>query len=148
MAFALTSAQCYKLDTPNATKNYGLQVIELTVTRGAADVLLDLGNISGTFWTAVRADATYGVYATAVSGALAPCLVSIDRLVSFSMLGSGGPFIQVTALTASEQFLITNGSVYPAFSPIFTVDAGSPPAELKILAIFSLTDLVSPIEFT
>lgn len=148
MAFALTSAQCYKLDIANATRAYGLQVIELTITRGTADVSLDFGNIAGTFWTAARADVTFGAYATQVASAVAPCLVAIDRIVSLSLIGSTGPLLQVATASAATNFALTNGGTYPVVSPVVTFNAGTTPAEVKLLAVFALTDLTNPIEFT
>ena len=148
MAFALTSATVYKIDIPNATKTYGLQAIELTITRGSADVSFDWGNLSGTFWTAAKANGTYGAYATQVAGVLTPALAAIDRLVSVSLIGSTGPLLQVATASAATNFALTNGGTYPVVSPVVTFNAGATPAEVKLLAIFALSDLVSTVEFT
>ncbi len=73
MTFALTSffADGIRFAGPGpyrATETYGF-----TITAAASDVTLDLGNTTGTFWTAAQADATYGEMAAQV-------LTQIERL--------------------------------------------------------------------
>lgn len=70
MAFALTS--CFldgtKFQGPGLHR--AIQNCVLTITGTAADVALDIGDYSGTFWTAALADATYGTMALQVKTAL------------------------------------------------------------------------------
>ncbi len=66
MAFALTSfvADGVRFSGPGpyrATEQY-----VFTVTAAATDVALDMGNTTGTFWSAATADATYGAMAAQV----------------------------------------------------------------------------------
>lgn len=53
MAFALTRFQAYGIEIDEATTKRFKQYAELQITALAADVALDLGNNTGTFWGAV-----------------------------------------------------------------------------------------------
>lgn len=70
MAFALTSffADGTKYQGPGLYR--AQQNIVITATGLAADVDFDVGDYSGTFWTAALADATYGTLASQVKTAL------------------------------------------------------------------------------
>lgn len=66
MAFALTSfmADGYKLSGPQPQRQ--TQKLIFGITGLTTDVDLDIGDLSGTFWTAAVANATYGAMATSV----------------------------------------------------------------------------------
>ncbi len=66
MAFALTSfvADGTRFMGPGPLRSN--EVYVFTITGLVTDVALDIGNVSGTFWTAALADATYGDLATSV----------------------------------------------------------------------------------
>lgn len=72
MTFALTSffADGVRFTGPGLVR--ASQKYSFTITAAATDVDLDLGDVTGTFWTAAQADSTYGTMAaqvlTAVTG--------------------------------------------------------------------------------
>jgi hypothetical protein len=99
MAFALASAYLYKVDTPSHVRKYGWQVAEFEITRDTSDTDLDIGDVAGTFWTAVG------------SSGLGERLLSdwtrlvgdIEELVSLSITSSSGfllPSVGDAALAA------------------------------------------------
>lgn len=65
MAFALTKLRTWGDKIQSATALRGTQVVELSITQLDTDVDCDIGDATGTFWTAAVADATYGDIATA-----------------------------------------------------------------------------------
>jgi hypothetical protein len=105
MAFALTKFRAYKVEVPTAIAKYGLQAVEMTITRGASDVLLDLDTTTGTFWTAAKADGTYGTMATQAAVLFADLLTKIEQIPALSMVGDGGKLINTGA--AYESGVVT-----------------------------------------
>lgn len=59
MAFGLSGFKAHGIDVAGPSRKLGIQRLCFTITGTAADVDLDLGDFSGTFWTAVGA-ATLG----------------------------------------------------------------------------------------
>lgn len=53
MAFGLTRLRAYGIKGESATYKRSLQVVNMEITGTASDVDLDIGDDSGTFWTAV-----------------------------------------------------------------------------------------------
>lgn len=102
MAFALTNFRAYKLGIPSATDRYGLQGIEMTVTRTATDVAIDLDTVSGTFWTDILADASYGAYAARISPLWSDLLTKIENVATLQVLGDGGQMVSLTGLQAES----------------------------------------------
>lgn len=70
MAFALTSLFLDGQKFQGAGPYRATQTAVFTITGTTADVDLDIGDYSGTFWTAALADATYGDVATTALAAL------------------------------------------------------------------------------
>ncbi len=66
MAFALTSCFADSTRFQGTGLQRATQKVVLTATGAITDVALDIGNYSGTFWTAALADATYGTLASQV----------------------------------------------------------------------------------
>ncbi len=66
MAFALTSFVADGVRYMGPSPYRAKQTYFLTLTGAATDVALDLGNATGTFWTAATGDASYGTMATQV----------------------------------------------------------------------------------
>jgi hypothetical protein len=60
VAFALTSFQSDGIKYSGPGPRRAIQTVILTITGTTADVDLDIGDDSGTFWTAALADSTYG----------------------------------------------------------------------------------------
>jgi hypothetical protein len=52
MAFALTGFKAHGIDVAGPSRKRGIQRLCFTITATAADVALDLGNFTGTFWSA------------------------------------------------------------------------------------------------
>lgn len=63
MTFALTAFKAYGIRTSGANRQHTHQVAELKITSANTDVDLDIGDTTGTFWTAAQADSTYGTMA-------------------------------------------------------------------------------------
>lgn len=55
MAFALTGFRAYGVEIQSVSKKRGVQRAELHITAAATDIDLDIGDPTGTFWTAVGA---------------------------------------------------------------------------------------------
>lgn len=64
MAFALTKFSARGIDIAGPSYKRGIQQVVLDITGTSADIDLDLGDDSGTFWTAAQANGTYGALAT------------------------------------------------------------------------------------
>lgn len=77
MAFALTAYQARSVDIASPSYRQAIQEVVLDITGTTADVDLDIGDNTGTFWTAAQANTTYGALA-------AKALESIQRIVSQS----------------------------------------------------------------
>ncbi len=58
MAFAITSFKTYGISAYEAVTAQFEQVAEFTITRGATDIDLDIGDVAGTFWGQADNDAT------------------------------------------------------------------------------------------
>lgn len=87
MAFALTSAYLYKIDTPSRIRKWGWQAAEFTITRSASsDTDLDIGDVAGTFWTAVGAT---GIGAQILSG-WTNVIANAEELISLSVTSEAG----------------------------------------------------------
>lgn len=97
MAFALTKFRAYKVEVPTAIAKYGLQAIEMTVTRGASDVLMDLDTTTGTFWTAAKANGTYGAMATQAAVLFNDLLGKIEQIPTLSLVGDGAKLVNTGA---------------------------------------------------
>lgn len=92
MAFALTSFQSdgFRYVGPGPRK--AIQTVVLTITGTTADVDLDIGDDSGTFWTAALADATYGALATSALDKLQKIIeqaTAVARIYSPEIEASG-----------------------------------------------------------
>lgn len=57
MAFALQSVRAYGIESEEAVNKRYKQVVALGITGLNTDIALDIGNFSGTFWTAVGSSA-------------------------------------------------------------------------------------------
>jgi hypothetical protein len=71
MAFACTKFKAYVVNAQSPTRARKLQRVAMTVTGLNTDVALDIGTLGGTFWTAAKADGTYGPIATAAYDTIA-----------------------------------------------------------------------------
>lgn len=108
MTFALSAAYAYPelISSPTA-KRRGNQIIELLITGASADVDLDIGDLSGTFWTAVGSSAP-GAAVLAALTSLYPQFSSAGCIAieSIQLLDR----VQVASLTTSGQFSVAINS--------------------------------------
>lgn len=145
MAFALTKVRAYGIEAEEALNNKYQQKLILNITGLATDVDLDLGDYSGTFWTAVGgtepgatalkaiqdiqtlADSFVGLGGTSIEGysqqgALGG-LVNYDSAASAG--GSGSESLTVTGLAVGDTILSAtqrvagaNGTAITAFGTV------------------------------
>ena len=98
MAFALTKFVSYGYDIAGPSKKRGIQRATLTISATTADVDLDIGDDSGTFWTAAAADSTYGALA---SKALEVLQKIEDNALAFHRIDSEQLLDRIQAAAAS-----------------------------------------------
>jgi hypothetical protein len=147
MAFALTDATFYKIDIPSAVKKRGLQGLEFKVTRGASDTDLDIGNISGTFWTAAIADGTYGTQSALALKEFTKIASAIDGVVSCEVLGAAGMLLRVASASANTQYTLVGSGTYPLVVPEITLYNDAAPATVSVRLVVSLTDETNTVDF-
>lgn len=82
MAFKLTGFHARGVDVAGPSYKRGIQQVVLTIEATAADVDLDVGDDSGTFWTAAEADSTYGSLATKAKTILNNIVDQASKLVA------------------------------------------------------------------
>lgn len=70
MTFQLTKAQIYGIESEEPLNKRYVQKAILHINAANSDVSLDIGNFSGTFWTAALADGTYGTIAAQILKAM------------------------------------------------------------------------------
>lgn len=105
MTFALTSffADGVRFTGPGLVR--ASQKYSFTITAAATDVDLDIGDVTGTFWTAAQADATYGTMATqvltAVTGFEANC-TALESLFTPEIAG----YALVRSLSATGTYTL------------------------------------------
>lgn len=118
MSFAVTGYHAYGIyiDEPVTTRAH--QVISILATGTSADVVLDLANSSGTFWTAALADGTYGAVATAALAALTSAVGRAEQRVSWCCPEIQDPKVQIAAggTLASTNYKITTTGIVPSIS--------------------------------
>jgi hypothetical protein len=105
MTFALTSffADGTRFVGPGLVR--ATQTYAFTVTAAATDVDLDLGDPTGTFWTAAQADSTYGEMATQVLSrieALEDNYSAVKALYTPELAS----FVQVASLSATGTYTL------------------------------------------
>lgn len=143
MAFALTSAYLYKLDTPSHVRKWGLQVAEFTVTRGSGDTALDLGDIAGTFWTAVGSSGLGSLvlpYWTQLLG-------NIESLVSCEVTAANGFLLRAATAAANTNYALSNSGTFPDVKPSITLNTSATPATVKVTLVLALEAETRPVEF-
>jgi hypothetical protein len=119
MAFALTSfwADSVRYQGPGPYR--AEQKLKFTITGTTADVDLDIGDFSGTFWTAAIADATYG-------DAAVTALEAVQKIVAQATNVSK---VYTPELQARIQAAAASGTAYSLalqnFLPNYTFDAAN-----------------------
>ncbi len=111
MAFAVTGYRAYPVDIAIDKNIKAIQHLELAITGTSADVLLDLSNPAGTFWTAAGSSA---VGAAALSALNAIVLIALGRKAFYLQGVTDGKVQTYTADTvASNGFKLTSATVIP-----------------------------------
>ncbi len=130
MTFALTSfvADGVKFQGPGPYR--AIETYALTITAAATDVDLDLGDTTGTFWTAAQADSTYGEMATqvlswieqhegqiqAVKNLFVPELVPLTPVLSLAATGTYTVDLNATTFLPDYTFYTAGGlTAYTVF---------------------------------
>lgn len=118
MAFAITKCKAYGLQTGAPTRSKGFQVVELQLTGLNTDVDLDLGDDTGTFWTAV-ATSSPNCYASVLAllqnisaNTLAFMGVQGEQLVAREKVASPGQVLNFASAisvggAAAEAYVVT-----------------------------------------
>lgn len=132
MAFAVTAYKSYSLPAYEAVTNQFQQVVEMTITRLATDVALDLGNVGGTFWTAAGA-AGVGVAALANFKTVVQKARAIVNVTSPEIENT---FTRVVAAPATTQYRLAAASPSGLAVTLFSGDALP---TLKVFLVVSLT---------
>lgn len=111
MAFALTSFKAFGTEAAEPVTSRFKQTVQITFTAAAGDVALDLGNKTGTFWTAVanapalnfwtKLQATSDVFLAVVLPGITD---GKARIASSGTVASG----QYKAVTTPADFAITS----------------------------------------
>jgi len=140
MAFACTKFKAYVVTAQSPTRARKLQRVAMTVTGLNSDTALDIGTLGGTFWTAAKADGTYGSIANAAYDTLVKIVAEAlaldeiggtieaydrndgqkyDYFVYESAAGAGGGATEamtVTGLLATDTILSVSQSTKGAIS--------------------------------
>lgn len=119
MTFALTSflADGVQFNGPGTYR--GIQTYMFTVTASATDVDFDLGDTTGTFWTAAVADGTYGTMASQVLTAVTGFEGNIEAIKSiYTPQIDAGAFIKVASLSATGTYTLDYNTT--TFLPDYT----------------------------
>jgi hypothetical protein len=139
MAFALVAYHARGVDVAGPSYKRGIQQVVLDITATAADVDLDVGDDSGTFWTEALADSTYGTLAT-------KALASLQRIVAQSAalvaVDSQQLIDRVQSATAGS-----NGEFALAVEntrPNITVNAGDGETAWKLILTYELNNYAVP----
>ncbi len=123
MTFALTSffADGVRFSGPGPYR--ATQTYALTVTAAASDVDLDIGDATGTFWTAAQADTTYGTMAAQVLDKIeanAASLQAIKNIYTPELVG----FTQVLSLSATGTYTLAVDATTKLPNYTFHTDGG------------------------
>jgi hypothetical protein len=148
MAFALTNAKLYKVDTSSPIDKRGLQAVELTITRGSSDTDLDIGDTAGTFWADAIADATYGDQAQKCLDAYKTISGEIEAVASCEVTAANGFLLRVASVSAVTQYQLVNGATFPEVEPEIVLNSGAAPATLKVTLLLSLFSDKNTVDFT
>lgn len=140
MAFSLTKVQCYGIEAEEpVNKRYGQRMI-LNITAANTDIDLDLGDYSGTFWTATGASAVGSVALKAIK--------QIQTLAaSLNTIGGDairGRFQVATATNAGEYSVAMDTT--NTHLPNILFDSGDAPTSYVVVLDWVLLEAQEPIE--
>jgi hypothetical protein len=136
MAFALTDYRAYGLDISEPVQKRAVQYFECTITAGAADVDLDIGDTAGTAWSAIDNNAI----GLAAKVAFTEILGKVSRLASWSCPEIDFGFLPANgdATPAAGYVGIVNNTAKTC--PEFVFAAGEGLTSYKMVFTWTLTD--------
>ncbi len=140
MAFALVGFQARSYSMGSAAKVKAVQQVVLDITGSASDVDLDIGDDSGTFWTAALADASYGALASSALVVLqnvasqSAALVAVE---SEQLLDK----VQSAAAAATGEYALAIDDL----GPNITFHTGEGDDAYKIILVWELNDNILPV---
>lgn len=141
MTFALTSVKAYGIEGEEAVNKRYTQRLILHVTSANTDTALDIGNPSGTFWTAVGSSSDQ-----AVAGLAALKNIQTKALTYIgAMCTQMAAFAQVASGPSGSQYTVAMDSTYTQL-PKFTFVSGSAPTTYDIVLNWILKDAEVPTE--
>ena len=131
MAFKLTAFEARSLELQNVSFKRGIQQVVLTITAANTDTDLDIGDETGTFWTAAQADGTYGGMAALALAALKAIMANAAHMIDWhcpQLTGyiqaavPAGSQYQVAVDTLGYDFTLASGSAPTSYKMIFDVE--------------------------
>jgi hypothetical protein len=135
MAFAVTAYKSYATPAYEAVTQQFTQTVEMTITRAAADAVLDIGNVGGTFWTSALtgapalATAALANFKNVIGKARNILSVRIPEVTDTrTLIVSGSP--------ATTQYKLATASLAGFRLDLFATDAA--PATLTVALSVSL----------
>jgi hypothetical protein len=140
MAFSLTAFQARSLEIQSPSYKKGIQQAVLTITGTAADVDLDVGDVSGTFWTAALANTTYG---TLASKALDILTKISDQ--SVSCLGWKCQQLMVKVQSAAAGSAGEYAVSYGTIAPNFAIHTGEGSTAYYLVLEYEMANVSFPI---
>jgi cytochrome c551/c552 len=139
MAFALVAYHARGVDVVGPSYKRGIQQVVLDITATANDVDLDIGDDSGTFWTAALANATYGALATKALASLQRIVAQSAALVAVSseqLLDR----VQTAAAGGNGEFALAIQNTRPNI----TVNAADGETAWKVILTYELDNYAFP----
>lgn len=140
MAFALTRFEARSVDIASVSYKRGIQQVVLDITGTAADVDLDLGDDSGTFWTAALANSTYGDLA---AKALEILQKIVDQAAALLAVDSQQLIdrVQVASVSGAGEFSLAVQNTRPNIA----FNAADGELAYKIVLTYELNNYIYPI---
>lgn len=137
MAFGLTKIQAYAIEIDQPVTKKFKQYCVLDITGAAADVDVDLGDDSGTFWTAVGSAEALALLKACVTqaGGVSPHTVKSEAL---------NDRIQIAAVSGAGEYSLA----YQNNRPNIAFNAGDGETSWKLVLEWDLPDNAHPIKDT
>lgn len=139
MAFALTKFKAFGERAEGAVRPHVQQVMNFTLTAAATDIVYDLGETAGTFWTSAEASTAYGALASAVKRILLTQLPGL--LPDFALMACNGEplqtFLKVASGASGTQYTL---AISAASMPTITFVSASAPTGWVLQLRWNLID--------
>lgn len=111
MAFGVTALKAFGTEAYQGNRKQFVQYLEMDITGLAADVILDIGDVGGTFWTSV------GAPGAAKAKAVAEIFSRVDKHLSLSV----PQLLAKTQVTSGATVATTQYKVASPQSTSFTI---------------------------